>query len=114
MSRCSVTAAVAPSSSIARARDFQATFASAWVAIAPTPATAAGTAEPTARNFDATATPHDSPSADRATIENVMARTLASRSIETHLPSAGLEVGRSSGAPSARLHDHGRGAGDDR
>ena len=46
----------------------------AWVAMAPTPATAAGTADPTARNFDATATPHDSPSADLATIENVMAR----------------------------------------
>ena len=53
-------------------------MASAWVAMAPTPATAAGTADPTARNFDATATPHDSPSADLATIENVMARTIAS------------------------------------
>src|SRR4051794_41804669 len=47
--------------------------------MAPTPATAAGTAEPTARNFDATATPHDSPSADRATIEKVMAATLGRR-----------------------------------
>ena len=45
--------------------------------MAPTPATAAGTADPTARNFEATATPHDSPSADLATIENVIARTLA-------------------------------------
>jgi hypothetical protein len=41
------------------------------VAIAPIPATAAGTAAPTARNFEATATPQDSPSAERATIENV-------------------------------------------
>ena len=49
-----------------------ATFASAWVAIAPTWATAAGTAAPTARNLEATATPHDSPSADRATMEKVM------------------------------------------
>ena len=32
-----------------------------------------GPRDPTARNFEATATPHDSPSADRATIENVMA-----------------------------------------
>ena len=45
------------------------------VAIAPMPATAAGTAEPTARNLEATATPHDSPSAERATIEKVMAPT---------------------------------------
>src|SRR3954465_3782801 len=79
MSRCSVTAAVAPSSNIARARDFQATFASARGATAPMPATAAGTTEPTARNFDATATPHDSPSADRATIEKVMAAPLGPR-----------------------------------
>src|SRR4051812_32523147 len=45
--------------------------------MAPTPATAAGTADPTARNLEATATPHDSPSVERATIENVMAATLA-------------------------------------
>ena len=51
-------------------------MASAWVAMAPTPATAAGTAEPTARNFEATAIPQDSPSADLATIENVMRATL--------------------------------------
>ena len=49
-------------------------MASAWVAIAPMPATAAGTTEPTARNFEATATPQDSPSSERATIEKVMAR----------------------------------------
>ena len=34
--------------------------------------TAAGTADPTARNLEATATPQDSPSAERATIEKVM------------------------------------------
>ena len=33
-------------------------FAHAWVAIAPTPGSAHGTIEPTARNFDSTATPH--------------------------------------------------------
>ena len=38
------------------------------------PATAAGTAAPTARNLEATATPQDSPSVERATMENVMAR----------------------------------------
>jgi hypothetical protein len=43
--------------------------------MAPTPAAAAGTADPTARNLEATATPHDSPSSDRATIENVMSET---------------------------------------
>jgi hypothetical protein len=36
------------------------------------PATAAGTAEPTARNLDATAMPQDWPSSERATIEKVM------------------------------------------
>lgn len=50
-------------------------LASAWVAMAPTPAAAAGTAEPTARNLEATATPQDSPSSDRATIEKVIAET---------------------------------------
>src|SRR4051794_33793167 len=44
--------------------------------MAPIPATAAGTALPTARNLDATATPHDSPSAERATIEKVMRPSL--------------------------------------
>src|SRR5213592_699745 len=44
--------------------------------MAPSPATAAGTALPTARNLEATATPQDSPSADRATIEKVMARSM--------------------------------------
>src|SRR5262249_43329863 len=39
----------------------------------PTPACAAGTAAPTARNLDATATPYCWPSADRAAIEKVMA-----------------------------------------
>jgi len=43
------------------------------VATAPTSADAAGTAAPTARNFDATATPADNPSALRATIEKVTA-----------------------------------------
>src|SRR5690349_19160773 len=71
--------------------------------MAPTPATAAGTAEPTARNFDATATPHDSPSADRATIEKVMARTIATARADTRLPSTVLEVGQSNGAAPARL-----------
>src|SRR5687767_11483433 len=41
--------------------------------MAPMPATAAGTADPTARNLEATATPHVLPSAERATIEKVMA-----------------------------------------
>src|SRR6476646_3737878 len=41
--------------------------------MAPTCATAAGTTAPTARNLEATATPHDSPSVERATMENVMA-----------------------------------------
>src|SRR3954471_24777064 len=75
--------------------------------MAPTPATAAGTADPTARNFDATATPHDSPSADLATIENVMARTIASRTetapTDTPLPSTAVEVPQSVRAPSSRL-----------
>ena len=70
--RSRATSAVAPSSSRDRASPFQATFASAWVATAPMPATAAGTTDPTARNFEATATPHDSPSSERATMEKVM------------------------------------------
>src|SRR3954469_6860072 len=74
--------------------------------MAPTPATAAGTAEPTARNFDATATPHDSPSADRATIEKVMHATIASAVTDTPLPSTALEVGQSNGAAPARLPLH--------
>src|SRR6478609_8046783 len=45
--------------------------------MAPIPATAAGTADPTARNLEATATPQDSPSSDLATIENVMGRNIA-------------------------------------
>src|SRR4051812_45688466 len=71
--------------------------------MAPTPATAAGTAEPTARNFDATATPHDSPSEDRATIEKVMVRTIASARSDTRLPRTTLEAGQSSGAAPAGL-----------
>jgi hypothetical protein len=43
--------------------------------MAPMPATAAGTTEPTARNLEATATPQDSPSSERATIEKVTATT---------------------------------------
>src|SRR3954453_14183580 len=71
--------------------------------MAPTPATAAGTAEPTARNFDATATPHDSPSADLATIEKVMAGTISSPPRDTRLPSTALRVGQSNGAAPAGL-----------
>src|SRR5215468_1054269 len=47
--------------------------------MAPTPARAPGTTAPTARNFEATATPHcrpAGPSALQATIENVMPRNL--------------------------------------
>src|SRR5689334_11474514 len=72
ISRCIASTAGSPSSSDQRPAPFHDTFASAWVASAPTPAIAAGTAEPTARNLDATATPHDSPSADRPTMEKVM------------------------------------------
>jgi hypothetical protein len=64
-----------PSASIVSPSALYAVFASAWVAIAPTPARAAGTTAPTARNFDAVATPQVSPSGDWATIEKVMAAT---------------------------------------
>src|SRR6478672_241345 len=60
--------------------------------MAPTPATAAGTADPTARNLEATATPHDSPSADRATIEKVMPRTLAASRPIPGCPQVGLKL----------------------
>src|SRR6476659_8855115 len=56
--------------------------------MAPTCATAAGTTAPTARNFEATATPHDSPSVERATMENVMSRSLAI----TVCPQPGLKL----------------------
>src|SRR3954452_5973621 len=72
--------------------------------MAPTPATAAGTAEPTARNLEATATPHDSPSAERATIEKVMRRTLAR---DSRLPGPGEERGEPQTRcprPHSRLH----------
>lgn len=46
-------------------------LASAWVATAPTFARAEGTTEPTARNLEATATPHSPASISHATIENV-------------------------------------------
>src|SRR6266487_2403741 len=46
--------------------------------MAPTVARAAGTTEPTARNFEATATPQASPSELRATIEKVTAATYCS------------------------------------
>src|SRR6478735_5997166 len=65
--------------------------------MAPTPATAAGTAEPTARNLEATATPQDSPSAERATIEKVMIGPYRQR-----LCSTGLQV---AGCPGARPRD---------
>jgi hypothetical protein len=39
--------------------------------MAPTPAWAQGTTEPTARNFDWTATPRESVSGSKATIEKV-------------------------------------------
>jgi hypothetical protein len=47
------------------------TFASACVATAPTPARAYGTKAPTARNFDWTATPRESVSGSKATMEKV-------------------------------------------
>src|SRR5678815_1323383 len=46
-------------------------LASAWVAIAPTWGSAAGTPAPTARNLDCTATPHSADSRSQATIEYV-------------------------------------------
>src|SRR6266545_7140095 len=47
----------------------------ACVATAPAPARPQGTTAPTARNFDATAIPHESESASNATIEKVIARS---------------------------------------
>jgi hypothetical protein len=46
-------------------------LASACVATAPTPARAHGTTEPTARNLDWTATPRESVSGSKATMEKV-------------------------------------------
>ena len=46
-------------------------FARDCVAIAPTPASAQGTTEPTAKNFDCTAIPRSPLSASYPTIENV-------------------------------------------
>src|SRR5689334_18797529 len=87
-------------------------LASAWVAIAPTPAAAAGTAEPTARNFEATATPHDSPSSDRATMENVMDGTYrGARRPTRDLGWPGAHTSRvpqRRGAPSVRRGDRRR------
>lgn len=56
------------------------TLAKAWVAIAPAFALAHGTSDPTARNFDATATPHSGPAGDdgsHAAIENVTQSKIA-------------------------------------
>src|SRR5688572_4278941 len=47
------------------------TLAKLCVATAPTPASAHGTTAPTARNFDATATPHSFASGSYPTTENV-------------------------------------------
>ena len=47
-------------------------LASACVAMAPTSAPPHGTAKPTARHFDATATPHEREAGSKATIENVI------------------------------------------
>src|SRR3954452_20515804 len=77
VSSSSTCCAVRPWASRSRPRVLYDRLGSDWVATAPTCARAAGTAAPTAKNFEATATPHDSPSSDRATIENVMARTLS-------------------------------------
>ena len=46
-------------------------LANAWVATAPTPAWAQGTITPTARNLEATATPHSWASGSAAAIEKV-------------------------------------------
>src|SRR5919109_2601514 len=54
-----------------RPRGPWATFAHACVATAPTPASAHGTTDPAARNFDATATPHSARARSQATTENV-------------------------------------------
>ncbi len=56
-SRRTTSSAGTPCESSRSASSRQATFASAWVATAPTPARAAGTMAPTAGNFDWTATP---------------------------------------------------------
>src|SRR5436190_24358618 len=50
-----------------------------WVAIAPTCGSAHGTTDPTARNFDCTATPHCAAGTSQATIEYVA--TTGSRAI---------------------------------
>jgi hypothetical protein len=69
-----VSVAAMPVPSRASACGRYARFAYDWVATAPTSASAAGTAAPAARNLLATATPSAVPSAERATIENVMPR----------------------------------------
>jgi hypothetical protein len=54
-------------------------FAKLCVASAPTPAFAHGTTEPTAKYFDATATPHSFRSGSCATMENVQTQGDAGR-----------------------------------
>src|SRR5512142_741121 len=71
-------------------------FASACVATAPAPARAHGTTEPTARNFEATATPRSPVSGSRATIEKV---TPASRLADPGVDQRDRDVDQD-------VHDH--------
>src|SRR5207253_9037425 len=65
-----------PSRSSARPSGPYRGFAYDWVAIAPTCGSAHGTTEPTARNFDCTATPHCEADRSHATIEYVATTSL--------------------------------------
>src|SRR5262245_30061505 len=52
-------------------------FAADWVATAPTPASAHGTTLPTAKNFEATATPRSPLAGSKPTIEKVDTRPVS-------------------------------------
>src|SRR4051794_19341675 len=71
VSRSTASAAESPSRRSAKPFGPYRGFAYACVAIAPTSGSAHGTTEPTARNFDCTATPHCFASRSQATIEYV-------------------------------------------
>src|SRR2546423_2770638 len=109
----SVSSADAPLRKNARPSGPYRGFAYACVAIAPTPGSAHETTEPTARNFDSTATPHWPASRSQAAIEKVA--TMGSAIGQLHqvelqqiLSALRYEHAGHFGASERRLHGFGR------
>src|ERR687891_1202769 len=113
-SRSRDSAGSIPAARRSRPRGPSETSARAWVATAPMPPRAQETSDPTARNFDCTATPTSSASGSAATIEKVTRLTVWAKRFGVKRgrlgkrPLAGWRIG---GPSMATIHEVARRAG---